>query len=144
MERIRINLPDSFSFSTNIQIRITDVNYGGHVGNDSFLSLVHEARLQFLASRGFSEMDIMGVGLIMADAGIEFKKEMAYGDMVKISVAATNFDRIGFDLFYLLEVEKDGVTTIAGKAKTGMMCFDYTNKKKAAIPAAAIKLLQSI
>jgi YbgC/YbaW family acyl-CoA thioester hydrolase len=144
MERIRINLPDSFSFSTNIQIRITDVNYGGHVGNDSFLSLVHEARLQFLASRGFSEMDMMGVGLIMADAGIEFKKEMAYGDMVKISVAATNFDRIGFDLFYLLEVEKDGVTTIAGKAKTGMMCFDYTNKKKAAIPAAAIKLLQSI
>jgi acyl-CoA thioester hydrolase len=144
MERIKINIPDTFTFSTNIQIRITDVNYGGHVGNDSFLSLIHEARLQFLASRGFSEMDIMGVGLIMADAGIEFKKEMVYGDTVKISVAATNFDRIGFDLFYLLEVEKDGVTAIAGKAKTGMMCFDYTNKKKAAIPTAAIELLQSI
>lgn len=144
MERIKINLPDSFSFSTNIQIRITDVNYGGHVGNDSFLSLVHEARLRFLASKGFSEMDVMGVGLIMADAAIEFKKEMTYGDTVKISVAATGFDRIGFDLFYLLEVEKDGVTTIAGKAKTGMMCFDYTNKKKAAIPAAAIEILQSI
>jgi acyl-CoA thioester hydrolase len=144
MERIKINLPDTFTFSTNIQIRITDVNYGGHVGNDSFLSLVHEARLQFLARKGFSEMDVMGVGLIMADAGIEFKKEMAYGDTVKISVAATGFDRIGFDLFYLLEVEKDGVTTIAGKAKTGMMCFDYTNKKKAAIPAAAIEILLSI
>ncbi len=144
MERIKINLPETFTFSTNIKIRITDVNYGGHVGNDSFLSLVHEARLQFLASKGFSEMDVMGVGLIMADAGIEFKKEMAYGDTVKISVAATNFDRIGFDLFYLLEVEKDGVTAIAGKAKTGMMCFDYTNKKKAAIHAAAIEILQSI
>jgi acyl-CoA thioester hydrolase len=144
MERIKINLPERFSFSTNIQIRITDVNYGGHVGNDSFLSLVHEARLRFLASKGFSEMDVMGVGLIMADAAIEFKKEMTYGDTVKISVAATGFDRIGFDLFYLLEVEKDGVTAIAGKAKTGMMCFDYTNKKKAAIPAAAIEILQSI
>lgn len=144
MERVKINLPDSFSFSTNIQIRITDVNYGGHVGNDSFLSLIHEARLRFLASKGFSEMDVMGVGLIMADAAIEFKKEMAYGDTVKISVAAIGFDRIGFDLFYLLEVENDGVTAIAGKAKTGMMCFDYTNKKRAALPAEAIGKLQSI
>ena len=52
MERIKINLPETFTFSTIIKIRITDINYGGHVGNDSFLSLVHEARLQFLASNG--------------------------------------------------------------------------------------------
>ena len=144
MERIKINIPDHFTFSTNIKIRITDINYGDHVGNDSFLSLVHEARLQFLQSNGFSEMDVMGIGLIMADAGIEFKKEMVYGDTVKISVAATNFDRIGFDIFYLLEVEKDGIKNITGKAKTGMMCFDYANKKKAALPTEAIEKLQSI
>ena len=143
MERIKINLPETFPFSTTIKIRITDINYGGHVGNDAFLSLVHEARLQFLASKGFSEMDVMGVGLIMADAGIEFKKEMMYGDTVKISVAATNFDRIGFDIFYSLEVESDGTFNTAGKAKTGMMCFDYTNKKKANIPTEAIEKLQS-
>ncbi|MBC7722500.1 MAG: thioesterase family protein [Pedobacter sp.] len=144
MERIKINLPETFTFSTTIKIRITDLNYGGHVGNDSFLSLVHEARLQFLQSKGFSEMDVMGVGLIMADASIEFKKEMVYGDIVKISVAATNFDRIGFDIFYWLEVVKDGVSITVGKAKTGMMCFDYANKKKAAIPTEAIEKLQSI
>ena len=144
MERIKINLPETFTFSTTIQIRITDLNYGGHVGNDSFLSLVHEARLQFLQSKGFSEMDVMGVGLIMADASIEFKKEMVYGDIVKISVGVTNFDRIGFDIFYLLEVIKDDVSITAGKAKTGMLCFDYANKKKATLPPEAIEKLQSI
>ena len=144
MERIKIKLPETFNFSTSIKIRITDLNYGGHVGNDSFLSLVHEARLQFLQSNGFSEMDIMGAGLIMADASIEFKKEILYGDTVKISVAATNFDRIGFDIFYWLEVVKDDVSITVGKAKTGMMCFDYATKKKAAIPTEAIKKLQSI
>lgn len=143
MERIKINLPNTFTFSTTIKIRITDINYGGHVGNDSFLSLVHEARLQFLASKGFSEMNMMGVGLIMADAGIEFKKEMMYGDIVKISVAATNFDRIGFDILYLLEVENDGKLITTGKAKTGMVCFDYANKIKAVIPQVAIEKLQS-
>ena len=48
MERIKLNLPEQFLFSTNIAVRITDINYGGHVGNDSFLSLIHEARQQFL------------------------------------------------------------------------------------------------
>ena len=36
MERIKINLPEHFNFSTNIKIRITDLNYGGH-GNSCVL-----------------------------------------------------------------------------------------------------------
>ena len=140
MERIKINLPEIFSFSTNIPVRITDLNYGGHVGNDAFLSLIHEARMQFLHQFGYSEMNVAGVGLIMSDVGIEYKRELAYGDVVKISVAATGFDRLGFDLFYLIELIGEGdKNIIAGKAKTGMLCFDYTNKKKASIPALAIE-----
>jgi acyl-CoA thioesterase FadM len=72
MERIKLNLPENFNFSTIIPIRISDVNYGGHVGNDSFLSLLHEARLRFLHQFGYSEMSVEGVGLIMSDVGIEY------------------------------------------------------------------------
>ena len=135
MERIKINLPETFSFSTTMPVRITDLNYGGHVGNDAFLSLLHEARMQFLHQYGYNEMNVEGVGLIMSDVGIEYKKELAYGDVVKISVAATGFDRLGFDLFYLLELIDGDKTIIAGKAKTGMLCFDYATKKKAGVPA---------
>ena len=141
MERIKLNLPDTFSFTTTIPIRISDVNYGGHVGNDSFLSLLHEARLRFLNQFGYSEINVEGIGLIMSDVGIEYKKELAYGDIINISVAATGFDRLGFDLYYLIELVEGDKKTIAGKAKTGMLCFDYTTKKKASIPAAAIEKL---
>ena len=143
MERIKINLPETFSFSTNISVRITDINYGGHVGNDAFLSLLHEARMQYLHQFGYSEMNVEGVGLIMSDVGIEYKRELAYGDVVKISVAATEFDRLGFDLFYLIElIVEDGENLLAGKAKTGMLCFDYTTKKKASIPSQAIEKMR--
>ena len=143
MERIKINLPETFSFSTNISVRITDINYGGHVGNDAFLSLLHEARMQYLHQFGYSEMNVEGVGLIMSDVGIEYKRELAYGDVVKISVAATGFDRLGFDLFYLIElIVEDGENLLAGKAKTGMLCFDYTTKKKASIPSQAIEKMR--
>jgi len=141
MERIKINLPENFSFTTSISIRITDLNYGGHVGNDSFLSLIHEARQQFLNHYGYTELDFSGVGLIMADAAIEYKRELNYGDIVIISVAANGFDKLGFDLFYKLEVKNDQNTVLAGKAKTGMICFDYNLKKKVSVPEEAIKKL---
>jgi acyl-CoA thioester hydrolase len=143
MERIKINLPENFTFSTTLAVRITDLNYGGHVGNDSFFSLIHEARLQFLKYHGYSELSFAGMGLIMADAAIEFKKELNYGDTIKISVTADEFDKLGFDLYYLLEVKVDGKMVIAGKAKTGMRCFDYANKKSVSVPQEAITKLMN-
>ena len=134
MERIKISLPKNFDFSAIIKIRITDLNYGGHVGNDSFLSLIHEARQQFLNSFGYTEFNIENTSLIMADVSIEFKKELNYGDEVKISVAANDFDKYGFDIFYKLEIINEQNLILAGKAKTGMACYDYQNKKLMPLP----------
>lgn len=143
MNRIKIDLPPDFRFSTTLTIRVTDLNYGGHVGNDTFLSLIQEARQQFLRSHGYEELSIAGFGLIMADVAVEFKKELSYGETVKISVAADGFDKLGFDLFYLLEVIDGEQTWLAGKAKTGMICFDYTQKRKVALPLEVIHKLNS-
>ena len=143
MDRIKINLPATFSFSTMISIRITDLNYGGHVGNDSFLSLIHEARQQFLQHFGFTELAFAGTGLIMADVGIEYKRELNHRDQLKISVAATNFDKLGFDIFYKLELINGEELLLAGKAKTGMMCYDYDAKKKMSVPEIAMKTLNA-
>ncbi|MEM6846395.1 MAG: acyl-CoA thioesterase, partial [Bacteroidota bacterium] len=77
MARIKISFPVDFIFKTKITIRVTDVNYGGHVGNDSILSIMHEVRLQFLKHLGFkSEVDIdENVGLIVADVAVQYKAE---------------------------------------------------------------------
>lgn len=139
MERVKVILPDSFLFSTTLPIRITDLNYGGHVGNDVFLSLVHEARQQFLLHHGYTELNFAGTSLIMADAAIEYKHELHYGNVVRISVAANGFDKIGFDILYLIEVNEDDKWQLAGKVKTGMICFDYATKKKVSVPEDAIK-----
>jgi acyl-CoA thioesterase FadM len=70
-----------FPFSTELRVRITDVNYGGHMGNDSLLGLLHEARVQFLAHYGLSELDIGGLwGIIMADSVIVYKSEAFPGE----------------------------------------------------------------
>ena len=143
MPRIKIDLPTDFSFSSVIPVRITDLNYGNHVGNDTILSLIHEARVQYLHHLGYRELDFAGTGLIMADVGIEFKSELFYGDAVKASVTAGDFSKISFDLYYKLEKETAGKTILVAAAKTGMVCFDYTTKKIAALPAEAREKMEA-
>ena len=141
MNRIKINLPASFSFSTLMQVRITDLNYGAHVGNDAVLSILHEARAQFLASKGCTEIDVCGIGLIMADVAIEYKKELKYPDSLIISVQAADFDKMGFDLFYLIERVDGAEKKVAVKGKTGMILFDYSLGKKGEMTDKIIKKL---
>ena len=134
MSRIKLTLPDTFSFTAIIPIRISDINYGNHVGNDAILSIIHEARMQLLNHHGFTELNCGGVGLIMADAGIEFKKEIFYGDTLEVKVAATNFTSIGFDLYYQLAKKASEKTIIVALAKTGMVCYNYDEKKITQVP----------
>lgn len=130
-------MPSAFSFSTKIPVRITDLNYGGHVGNDTILTFIHEARIQFLKNAGYSELDFAGVGMIMSDVMIEFKNELFYGDEIIASVAIGEFSKVGFDLFYKLEKEQNNTKILVATAKTGMVCYDYQKKKVVAVPEDA-------
>jgi acyl-CoA thioester hydrolase len=141
MARIKIELPEHFSFSATIPVRITDINYGNHVGNDTILSMIHEARVQYLASYGYGELTLAGVGLIMSDVAIEFKSELFYGDVVTVSVAAADFSKIAFDLYYKLEKAKGDSKQLVAIAKTGMVCYDYSRKKVAMVPAEVVEKL---
>ncbi len=137
MPRLKLTLPQLFSFSCVIPVRITDLNYGGHVGNDAVLVLIHEARMQYLQHLGYTELEFAGAGLIMSDAAIEFRNELFYGDAVIISITAAEISRIGFELYYLLEKETEGKRSTVALAKTGMICYDYSAKKIVNLPPAA-------
>ena len=127
MARVRITLPKTFLFSTTIPIRVTDLNYGGHLGNDAVLGIVHEARMRFLNHLGYqNEMSIEGLGLIMADAAIRFMGEGFYGMELTCSIAAEEISERSFDLIYSIQNKKD--QQMIASVKTGMVCYDYTAK----------------
>lgn len=144
MPRIKIDLPDNEIAIFHLKVRISDINYGNHVGNDSFVSIIHEARLQWLQQNSFNELDVGGTGLIMSDLAIEFKNESYYGDEIAIKISSGEISRVGFDLYYLLTTIRLNETIVLAKAKTGMVCYDYQNKKVAAIPEVLRKLLPSM
>jgi acyl-CoA thioester hydrolase len=132
MGRVKLDLPDSFEFSTEIVVRISDINYGGHLGNDSVLSLVHEARVRFLKHHGFTEADIDGVGIIMTDAVIVYKSEGFYGNILRVDVGVQDLSKVGCDFIFRLTNKERG-SEIA-RAKTGVVFFDYEQKKIISMP----------
>lgn len=132
MARMKIELPESFLFSTDVEVRITDINYGQHLGNDSLLGLLHEARVRFLRHRGLSEADVGGAGLIMTDAAIVFKSQAFLGDPLRIEIAVAEPGRIGFDLLYRMTHRTSGVEI--ARARTGMAFFDYAARRIVGMP----------
>ena len=140
--RIRISFPTPFVFSTVIPVRIGDINYGGHVGNDSILSILHEARLRFFNQWGYTEMDAGGCGLIMADSAIQYKGEAFHGDDLKVELAVANLSSLSFDLFYKISTLRNEEPVNIVFAKTGMICFDYKERKIAQMPEALKEKLE--
>jgi len=126
MARIKIHLPEGPAlFSTFIDVRIDDINYGNHLGNDTILRYFHETRLRFLKSKDSSEMDILGHAVIMADTAISYKSESFHGDQLKVDLYCEDFHRYGFDFTYKIT---RGTHEIA-RGKTGMIFFDYRARK---------------
>jgi acyl-CoA thioester hydrolase len=132
MGRLKLTMPAEYLFSTELEVRINDINYGGHLSNDAVLCMVHEARLRFLASYDYSEKNIEGVGIIMTDALVIYKSEAFYGDRLKIEVAVDEVSRLGFDLYY--RIYNILSTYDVAQVKTGFTFFNYDLHKIISTP----------
>ncbi|MBS7334463.1 MAG: thioesterase family protein [Weeksellaceae bacterium] len=130
MARIKINLPAAYTFKTTIPVRITDLNYGNHLANDKVLSIIHEARVQFLNHFGWSELELAGVGIIMADVAIEYKNQAYYNDQLDIEITIGDLTRVSFNIFYKITCNEK----LIAKVKTGIVTFDYAQNKVVEVP----------
>lgn len=133
MSRIKIALPETKVFETTLAVRISDINYGNHLGNDSVLSLMHEARFQFYKSLGYTdELSIDGVGTIQVDTAIQYKGEGFHGDMIKAELFIGDLSAKSMDLYYRLSVEDPDKLIALGK--TGIAFYNYTERKVSNMP----------
>ncbi len=124
---------NNFKFQTSFIVRIGDINYGGHMGNDKFLLLFQDARLRFLATKGYSEANIgEAIGLIMNEAYVRYQAEVFLGDELKVGISITGLADVRFKFEY--DVERISDNKIVATGFTGMVAFDYQKRKIAKIP----------
>jgi acyl-CoA thioesterase FadM len=140
MPRLEIDFPESPLFTTELPVRIDDLNYGGHLANDRVLAIAQEARLRFLVAHGFrSELDVAGTGLIMAEAAVVYRAEGRYGMVLRVDLAPSGVRTRGFDLLYRMTDAATGQEI--ARARTGMLWFDYAARKVVSMPDAFRQIL---
>jgi len=133
MARIEIKMVDVFVFETELTIRTTDLNFANHVGNDTFVSLMQEARTRFFMDLGYSDLDVEGKGTIIADLAVVYKSQSFYGERLKFELGAGDFNKYGCDIFYRVTNAENQKLVL--EAKTGIIFFDYEKNKVTTIPA---------
>ncbi len=134
MPRLKLDLPGKILASVSIPVRITDINYGNHVGNNAIVEIIHEARVHFLQKHNFTELDVAGTALIMSELQVEYKNEGFYGDVFEVSIYSGEISRVSFELFYRISTKRNEQQIVIALAKTGMVCYDYHSKKVTTIP----------
>lgn len=132
----RINKVISF------EVRVGDINYGGHMGNDKALLLFQDARIKFLRSFGLDEDDIgEGAGIIMTEAHVYYLKEIFMYDRLYANIVTGETGNAFFDLEY--EICRESDDAVAIKGSTRQLAFDYRRKKVTRLPEAFRKLLDN-
>jgi len=132
MARVELHLPETLPFTTELRLRASDINYAGHLGNDHLLSLLQEARIRFLAHHGLKEMQMFGLGLVITDVAAVYESEAFGGELLRIGVAVTDFNRYGCD--FIFRVREASTGRAVAQAKTGMVFFDYKRRKVQPVP----------
>jgi len=132
MARIKIPMPEKFVFSTEIPIRIGDINYGNHLGHESFIVIIAEARTRFFQSLGHAQAGTDGFSHIIADLGIMYLGQGYYGQTLRVDIAVTDSTDKGFDMVYKVTDAKTGLEL--ARAKTGLVFYDYRQQKTTSVP----------
>jgi len=88
--------------------------------------------MHFLDSFGYSELDVAGVSLIMADSAIRYKHQAYFGDPLLFETTEGDFTTKGFDVFFRITQKNNG--RLIAEAKTGMVCFDYETARIQSVP----------
>jgi acyl-CoA thioesterase FadM len=135
MARLKLDFPeDQYYYSTTLTVRVTDINGANHLGNDSMISMISEARARFLFDFGIEETQGDGVGIIVTDLATTYRTEAHARDQLLFEVGVMDFNKYGGDITFRITRPRD--QSLVAMAKSGFVFFDYVQKRVVPMPEA--------
>ena len=133
MARLQLNFPeDQFYYSTPLTVRVTDINAANHLGNDSMISMISEARARFLFEFGVAETERDGTGIIVTDLATTYRAEAHARDELLFEVGVMDFNKYGGDIIFRITRPRD--RKLIAMAKSGFVFFNYKSSEVMAMP----------
>jgi acyl-CoA thioesterase FadM len=133
MARLQLDFPDDqYCYTTLLTVRVTDINAGNHLGNDSMISMISEARACFLFEYGVAETEADGTGIIVTDLATMYRAEAHARDQLLFEVGVMDFNKYGGDIIFRITRPKD--KTLVAMAKQGFVFFNYKTSQVVGMP----------
>jgi acyl-CoA thioesterase FadM len=143
MARLKLEFPeDQYYYSTMLTVRVTDINAANHLGNDSMISMISEARARFLFDIGIAEAQGEGVGTIVTDLATTYKTEAHARDHLLFEVGVMDFNRYGGDITFRITRPADNA--LVAMAKSGFVFFNYQSGKVVPMPEAFYRKFEKL
>lgn len=140
MERVKLNFPtDAVIHHHSVSVRVTDMNYGCHLGHDALVSLLHEARSQALMAVGYPEWDLAGYHSVVADLAVQYQSEARCPDVLVVETAIP--DPAGKALSVYHRVLADEGARLVATARLNLLVMDSTAGNPVAVPAEVVQAL---
>lgn len=118
------------NFTTEIEMRFSDLDAYGHVNNAVFFTYLETARFNLFRER-FADQIKSCLLYLVAEANCRYQQTIDIHDRVLIDISAENIGRSSFTLSYQMH---DGQGKGFATASTVMVCYDPELGKAVALP----------
>ena len=133
MARLHLDFPeDQYYYTTLLTVRVTDINAGNHLGNDSMISMISEARARFLFEFGVAETERDGTGIIVTDLATTYRAEAHARDQLLFEVGVMDFNKYGGDIIFRITRPND--KKLVAMAKQGFVFYNYKTSEVVVMP----------
>jgi acyl-CoA thioester hydrolase len=133
-------MPTTYHFE--IQVRFGDTDALGHVNNAAYASYTEAARLAFfqslapglvrsLASAPARPSAGDGLGVILAHLSIDFRRQVAFGESVRVETTVAAIGRKSVTLRQVIYAGPE----VAAETRAVMVAFDYESQESREVPA---------
>jgi acyl-CoA thioesterase FadM len=131
MARLTLEFPaEQFCYTTQLTVRATEINGANHLGNDSMVSMISEARARFLFAFGMPEET--ATGIIVTDLATVYRAEARARERLLFDVGVMDFNKYGGDIIFRITRAHD--QALIALAKYGFVFFDYKNSRVMPMP----------
>ncbi len=140
MPRTRLKPPERGVFTANLEVRVTDLNYGKHLGHMELVGLLHQGRVEFLGAHGMTEMNVEGRTLVVVDLEVSYRSEAFIGQTLAIDIGLAFEGSRGVEFTY--GVRDQGTGKLVALARTGVVFTDPEPRAVVQVPRTFRSLVE--
>ncbi|MCE9683813.1 acyl-CoA thioesterase [Halomonas alkalisoli] len=143
MERIKLEFPEhAWRHVHTLSVRVGDMNYAQHLGHDTLISLLQEARAVALATLGASERNVGGFPGVVGELAVQYQAEAYWPDVLEVTTAIPIPEGKGIKVFHRM-VRRSDRRQVATAMLTMLLVDPSRGGKVVSLPESFLSQLGS-